>query len=505
MFKRLLVILSVFLTVNSCQLPEPSDIVPPVTLLLFPYDGAIISENIQARIEATDAEAVVKVSLYLDGNLVGTATKEPFLVDMDITGLQDKQEHVAQATAEDKEGNIGYSPLVRFIISDSDDIIPPSVSLLNPQPGQVVAGMVRITATAVDERSIQKVAFFIDGDSVGLDASYPYHYNWNSLPWADSLSHVIYAKAFDGGGNSTISAPVTVSVFPSSDQTAPSSQITYPLEGQTVRDTVEVRVEASDNKGVSLVELYIDGVYYGSDSNAPYAFSWDTAPYLDGQSHSLFTKVYDLSGNSSQSPIVTVLAISDSTVDVTAPIVYLASPLPGQVIYQPITVAAEATDDGTIEKVEFYFDGQLLATDNTFPYSLNWDPTSIADNSNHSLYARAYDAGGNVGSSGLTTIFLSTGNSNDLTPPTVAVLYPLAGIVVSGTITVSGDAQDNEAVTKVEFYIDGQLKATDTSPPYNYSWNTAAYADGQLHSVYLKAYDAAGNVGSSAVVTVTVQ
>ena len=87
----------------------------------------------------------------------------------------------------------------------------------------------------------------------------------------------------------------------------------------------------------------------------------------------------------------------------------------------------------------------------------------------------------------------------------MAVLYPLAGIVVSGTITVSGDAQDNEAVTKVEFYIDGQLKATDTSRPYNYSWNTAAYADGQLHSVYLKAYDAAGNIGSSAVVTVTVQ
>jgi hypothetical protein len=93
--------------------------------------------------------------------------------------------------------------------------------------------------------------------------------------------------------------------------------------------------------------------------------------------------------------------------------------------------------------------------------------------------------------------------ASDTTPPTVAISSPASGAAVSGTTTVTVAASDNVGVTKVEFYVNGALQATDTVSPYTFSWNTASVANGS-YTLSAKAYDAAGNVGSSSAVTVTV-
>jgi hypothetical protein len=91
----------------------------------------------------------------------------------------------------------------------------------------------------------------------------------------------------------------------------------------------------------------------------------------------------------------------------------------------------------------------------------------------------------------------------DATPPTTSISSPANGSTVSGTITVQANASDNVGVTRVELYVDGTLIGTDTSSPYAFTWNTTSVGDGS-HGLQTRAYDAAGNVGSSAVVTVTV-
>ena len=53
------------------------------------------------------------------------------------------------------------------------------------------------------------------------------------------------------------------------------------------------------------------------------------------------------------------------------------------------------------------------------------------------------------------------------------------------------------AVTRVEFYLDNVLQSTVAAPPYAWSWNTAGSSNGS-HALTAKAYDAAGNVGTSA-------
>lgn len=105
--------------------------------------------------------------------------------------------------------------------------------------------------------------------------------------------------------------------------------------------------------------------------------------------------------------------------------------------------------------------------------------------------------------SGVTLTATYSGGSGDTTPPTTSITAPTSGATVSGTTSVTASASDNVGVTKVEFYLDGALQSTDTTSPYSWSWNTTT-ATNASHSLSTKAYDAAGNVGTSATVTVTV-
>ncbi len=91
----------------------------------------------------------------------------------------------------------------------------------------------------------------------------------------------------------------------------------------------------------------------------------------------------------------------------------------------------------------------------------------------------------------------------DTTPPTTSITSPANGVTVSGTVTVSANASDDVGVSRVELFVDGSLAGTDTSSPYGIAWNTTTASNGG-HSLQTRAYDAAGNVGSSALVNVTV-
>ncbi len=96
-----------------------------------------------------------------------------------------------------------------------------------------------------------------------------------------------------------------------------------------------------------------------------------------------------------------------------------------------------------------------------------------------------------------------TGGSSDVIDPTVSLTAPSSGATVSGTITVSATASDNVGVTRVDFYAGSTLIGNDTTSPYSISWDTTTIANG-TYSVYARAYDAAGNFGTSNSATVTV-
>jgi subtilisin family serine protease len=89
------------------------------------------------------------------------------------------------------------------------------------------------------------------------------------------------------------------------DTTAPTASITGPSPGSTVAGTITVNAVASDNVGVSRVELYANGAFSGSDFSAPYSFALDTRTLPNG-SVALTVRAYDAAGNVGTSPAITV-------------------------------------------------------------------------------------------------------------------------------------------------------------------------------------------------------
>ncbi len=305
--------LSVFL-ILQCQLPEPRDVVPPTTRVIYPHEGAVVSENVDVVIEASDDDKVAKVWYFVNGVKMGETSKTPYTLSLNIGNLEKGVNHVIQSAARDDEGNTGYSPLTTFTVAETRDNIDPVVTIVNPQSGQVVEDTVLIVAHAEDERSVQKVAFFINGDSVkdATDYTYPYRYEWNTQGLSDSTEHTIFAKAFDGGNNTAISPVIRVTVYPRSgdagDDIPPSALILYPVAGSAVSGTVTVSVDLRDNVNVSRSEFYVDGVLTESadDPESPWTFDWNTASKADSSLHTLYVKAYDQAGNTGTSALMTV-------------------------------------------------------------------------------------------------------------------------------------------------------------------------------------------------------
>jgi hypothetical protein len=79
----------------------------------------------------------------------------------------------------------------------------------------------------------------------------------------------------------------------SGDTEPPTVSITSPAAGDTVTSPVGVTVAASDNVGVASVELLANGSSVGTDTTAPYSFTWSGAP----GSHSLEAVATDAAGN----------------------------------------------------------------------------------------------------------------------------------------------------------------------------------------------------------------
>ena len=92
----------------------------------------------------------------------------------------------------------------------------------------------------------------------------------------------------------------------------------------------------------------------------------------------------------------------------------------------------------------------------------------------------------------------------DTESPTVIIAYPPNNSsFVSGTIiNIVAEAEDNEEVDNVKFYIDGVNSYQDSNEPYEYSWDTTDLSGS--HTIYAKAADSSENTATSDIVTVTI-
>jgi hypothetical protein len=88
-------------------------------------------------------------------------------------------------------------------------------------------------------------------------------------------------------------------------------------------------------------------------------------------------------------------------------------------------------------------------------------------------------------------------------PPKVFITNPENGAVIAGSITISADVTlGSNAIQQVDFYVDGNVVASDLDAPYAILWDTTQFAEGG-HTIRVTAVDRAA-LTSSASVNVTI-
>jgi hypothetical protein len=166
-----------------------------------------------------------------------------------------------------------------------------------PNPAQVGQAVVfSVSATDPEADPLSYAWDFGDGFSVaGASATHAY---------AAGGTYTATVWVSDGkGGTVNGSIVVAVSSGPA-DTTPPTVSITSPAAGGTVarRSTVLVTATASDDVGVSKVELYVNGVLTGTSTTAPYNFTWSVGGKPRG-TYRLQVNAYDGAGNAGTSSV----------------------------------------------------------------------------------------------------------------------------------------------------------------------------------------------------------
>jgi thermitase len=196
--------------------------------------------------------------------------------------------------------NLYESLLDALSATPEPDTTPPVVEITDPASGATVEGAVTVNVAASDNVAVSQVDLFVDGAFFSSDTAAPFGFSWDSGTYADG-SHEITAVAYDSAGNSSQSTPVTLIVDNQpigADTTAPAVSITSPREGSSTKRTVNVQVAASDDRGVTKVEFYLDGeiariVIATQDT---YSWRWRTSGAASG-THLIVVKAIDDAGN----------------------------------------------------------------------------------------------------------------------------------------------------------------------------------------------------------------
>jgi chitinase len=147
---------------------------------------------------------------------------------------------------------------------------------------------------------VAKVEFFNGATKLGEDTTAPYDFTWSAVP---AGNYTVTAHATDNLGVSTTSSPATITVS-SGTNVPPTTGILSPADGASFawKPTITIAATASDSDGLITRVEFLDGInVIGSDTSAPYSYTWRNVPQ---GSHALQVRATDNAGAVTTSSLV---------------------------------------------------------------------------------------------------------------------------------------------------------------------------------------------------------
>jgi hypothetical protein len=313
---------------------------------------------------------------------------------------------------------------------------------------------------------------------VCTDTTSPYSCPFDTTAVADGLYDLRAIATNNAGGTATSTAVTNRRV----DNTAPIAGMTDP--GTPLRGTVTLNATGTDGgSGVADVKIQRSPAGAGTwtdvctDTSSPYSCSWDTTGVSDGL-YDLRAVTTDNATNTTNSTTVT-----SRRVDNTAPSATMTNP--GSPITGTKSFDGTASDSGSgVASLKFQVSPigagtwSDMCSDTTSPYSCSYDTTGLSDGQ-YDFRSLATDNAGNTANS---TVY--SGAIVDNTAPTATVTDP--GQYLKGTVTVDATAGDGAGSGILNVKIQRSPAGagtwtdicTDTTSPYQCSWNTTGVSDG---------------------------
>jgi len=187
-----------------------------------------------------------------------------------------------------------------------------------------------------------------------------------------------------------------------------------------------------------------------------------------------------------------------NSADSAPPIVALTSPPDGAIFNDIVSISVTLPETVGIAKVQFFVNDIQTAETTTSPFVFSWN-TSALLRGDYNISVKAIDSAGNEELSGNLAVTVA----GDTVAPTVSWSAPGNIAAASGTIVISASASDNVKVVGMEIYQDDTLVWSGSQNSASYTWDTAKESNGS-HVFVAKAYDAAGNIGLSSPLALSV-
>jgi hypothetical protein len=192
--------------------------------------------------------------------------------------------------------------LARDVRAATDTVVP-IVAITSPSNGATLRSRTEVVVRATDRGGVADVLLWVDDVALGSDPLSPHEFLLNPTRYA-SGTHTLTAVAVDEHGNASEPDVIEVIISGRSDATAPSIEITQPLDSATVSGVVTIIADASDDRALREYEVLVDQRVIATtplndtEPDARIAYNWDTAPStVSSGTHTVAIRVTDTSGN----------------------------------------------------------------------------------------------------------------------------------------------------------------------------------------------------------------
>jgi hypothetical protein len=398
---------------------------------------------------------------------------------------------------------------------------PPTVALTSPSANATLSGTATLSATASGPAAISSVQFLLDGEPIGSPVTTPpYTIDW-AVANATPGKHFLSAQATDSNGfiGTAPEVPVTVGGKVGSvtigtvvSQTG-TTTTTTPAFSTTEPGEVLLAFADSDGPTAGSQTLNVSGagltwsLVKRSNTETGDAEIWTATTVASLLNATVTATAADTGYKQS----LTVLALSgaggvgasaSASAAKGAPSVGLVATKAGSVAFATGDDSAEATARTPAAGQELLAQTVETSAGNTYWTQYATAPSSAAGQTltlgDTAPTADPWDMAG-------VEVLPSPPEQSGAEPPSVSIVNPTAGEIVSDTTQVTANVSDNAPIGSVQFYLDGKpLGAPVTKSPYAISWDTTE-ASNATHSLTAVATNTSNMTGTSAPVSVTVQ